>query len=344
LFAIGAGGLILSSITLPSFTLWSVGIAGLLYFAWRVRQWRQLVPLDRLIVVCGGTVAIVAVSLAIGGLSHKSGDETRMPNTTSTASEKGAVPQSTTSPVAPRFRFAVTELGDLGKGPTVPRAINNAGQVVGLSSTKSGEQHAFLWQASTGMRDLGTLGGTSSEAMGINNKGQVVGHSGTGRLYQAVELVNGELKNIDPPKFVGRVNPERGLLQAGYEPSHAFLWDRTGGMRDVGPLIGEREYEGTSEATAINDHGDIVGRSDIHTVAVDVPGDKDYEVSRGFLLQSDGKVQELGNLTAIAINSRKEVAGVIVSAETGMFERAGLWRPDWGLRPIETLNRSSKPR
>jgi probable HAF family extracellular repeat protein len=56
-------------------------------------------------------------------------------------------------------------------------AINARGQVVGESTTATGEQHASLWEKGT-MTDLGTLGGCCSGANAINARGQVVGISG----------------------------------------------------------------------------------------------------------------------------------------------------------------------
>ena len=58
--------------------------------------------------------------------------------------------------------------------------INDAGQVVGWSSTAGDAAHAFITGPDgMGMRDLGTLGGTDSVARGINDAGQVAGYSDT---------------------------------------------------------------------------------------------------------------------------------------------------------------------
>ena len=52
--------------------------------------------------------------------------------------------------------------------------INDSGQVVGESSTVSGDLHAFLWEGGV-MTDLGTLGDGYYWANGINMHGQIVG-------------------------------------------------------------------------------------------------------------------------------------------------------------------------
>ena len=67
-------------------------------------------------------------------------------------------------------------LGTLGGEQSVAYALNDRGQVVGLSMTAGGSWHAFSWTREYGMIDLGTLGGESN-ASAVNAHGQVVGYS-----------------------------------------------------------------------------------------------------------------------------------------------------------------------
>jgi probable HAF family extracellular repeat protein len=107
-------------------------------------------------------------------------------------------------------------LGTLGGDSSEAIALNDRGQVVGVSSTRSGRMHAFLWQSGR-MIDLGVLPGMSwSKAVAINERGQVIGNS------------------YPDPKTT--VSP------------HAFLW-RSGRLVDLAAA------RGTSEARAINDRG-----------------------------------------------------------------------------------------
>jgi probable HAF family extracellular repeat protein len=119
------------------------------------------------------------------------------------------------------------DLGDLGGGEaTIPdmaagggSPINRRGDVVGASSTASGDHHAFLWRDGH-MTDLGTLGGPSSWATAVNDSGQVVGASLT---------AEGE--------------------------AHAFAW-QDGRMVDLTALAGGGQH---TDVTDINDRGQVVG-------------------------------------------------------------------------------------
>ncbi len=74
---------------------------------------------------------------------------------------------------------SMTDLGTLPDGTfSYASDINNRGQIVGSSTTASGEEHAVLWQDGS-VTDLGTLGGTYSQASAINARGQIVGVSET---------------------------------------------------------------------------------------------------------------------------------------------------------------------
>lgn len=118
--------------------------------------------------------------------------------------------------------YTVTDLGTLGGTFAYAFRINEAGQVVGASTTAAGDEHAFLWTDRKGMIDLGTLvGSTASVAWGINDQGVVVGE---------VDLPSGHTR--------------------------AFLWTASKGMRDLGTLGGEDAL-----AQGVNNKGEVVGFS-----------------------------------------------------------------------------------
>ena len=70
------------------------------------------------------------------------------------------------------------DLGSLtgANGFSCADAINDNGQIVGVSWTSAGDLDAFIYTNGT-MTDLGTLGGDTSCANGINTNGQIVGAS-----------------------------------------------------------------------------------------------------------------------------------------------------------------------
>lgn len=120
-----------------------------------------------------------------------------------------------------------------GDTSTAATAINNRGQVVGISGTcdqavgRRTARHAVVWNRDQ-ITDIGNLGGdTWNTPMAINERGDVVGFA--------------SLPGSDPNSPV----------------LHAFLWTRHGGIRDLGTLPGDS----SSEAHDINNRGQVVGLS-----------------------------------------------------------------------------------
>ncbi|HEX5716163.1 MAG TPA: hypothetical protein VF179_08390 [Thermoanaerobaculia bacterium] len=119
--------------------------------------------------------------------------------------------------------------GDTSSAAT---AINNKGQVVGISGTcdqavgRHTAAHAVIWEKGR-VTDIGNLGEPWwNTPMAINQRGDVVGFAGAGG-------------DADNPIL------------------HAFLWTRRDGVQDLGTLPGDA----TSEAHGINERGQVVGVS-----------------------------------------------------------------------------------
>ena len=155
----------------------------------------------------------------------------------------------------------MVDLGNLGGGKSVARAVNNRDQVVGESTTRSGNWHAFLWDRGK-LRDLGTLGGKTSAALDINDREEIVGYSGTatgathaviwqkGRLIDLGVLPGGRNSSAHAINQRGQVvgSSDRGSW------GQAFLWQNS--------RMTQLTLPGgwmTASATAINDRGQIVG-------------------------------------------------------------------------------------
>ena len=175
------------------------------------------------------------------------------------------------APIASHWAF--TDLGDLPGGTDFSRAyaINNTGQVVGVSSTDSG-QRAFLWQQGQGMTDLGDLPGgpANSVGLGISSTGQVVGNSDTAAGQRAFVWQNGAMSEVPfmPGTDVSATainDSGQILLHRNFDSSasEAFLWDG-GATTSLGDLVRSQQYPFCpcfSRAYALNNLGDVVGVS-----------------------------------------------------------------------------------
>jgi probable HAF family extracellular repeat protein len=221
------------------------------------------------------------------------------------------------------------DLGTLGGPDALPFAINERGQVAGVSYTNSTVNPTtgmptvdpFLWDHGR-MIDIGTLGGTvgGPGAQGnvmINNRGQVIGTSNLAgdQVTHAFVWQNGVLTDLGTlggdnsfPLWIndaGDIVGEADLLGSDVTHlHHAFLW-KNGVMTDLGTL------GSTSHAEGINSKSQVVGRSRIG--AVDNPH------QHAFLWENGGPMIDLNTLIpansslelrdALYINDRGEIAG-----------------------------------
>lgn len=161
--------------------------------------------------------------------------------------------------------------------PSTPNAINERGQVVGMSpaagETVTPDEHAFLWEDGT-MRDLGLLGlrpcrsspdkrcGTAT-ATGINENGQIAGWStAADGFMHAVLWANGTIKDLwtEPDSSTGNrwrrwafIN-DAGQI-AGSGNGEGFFWSG-GSVRSLGSLGG-----GGTVVADLNEAGAVAGTS-----------------------------------------------------------------------------------
>jgi probable HAF family extracellular repeat protein len=208
----------------------------------------------------------------------------------------------------------IINLGTLPEGgyQSEANSVNSAGQVVGAAlntipdanSMQSGtfwlwggitppyqyQTRAFLWEKKRGMQDLGTLpGGTDAQAIFINEGGQVVGFSYTSSA---------------PSTFCGAFTSATG----------SFIWDREGGMKDLGSLGGS-----CTLATDFNDQGQVVGSSNL-------AGDQSVHA----FLWEHGSIQDLGGSLggdftgAFGLNAQGQAVGFAYLPEDTTFHGA-LW-------------------
>ena len=90
------------------------------------------------------------------------------------------------------------DLGTLGGKNSRARAVNDVGQIVGWAETPAGNQHAFIWDSTGGIRELSELGDVdTSRAFGINKAGQVVGEWYPGGKNRAFFWENGQMTDLN---------------------------------------------------------------------------------------------------------------------------------------------------
>jgi len=219
----------------------------------------------------------------------------------------------------------MTDVGTLGGEMSRAVAINDHGQVAGVSSLRSGYNpplHVFLWAGGV-MTDVGTLGAEWGEAIDINEQGWVVGYSATASgLSHGFVWANGVITDLGTlggsETFVTDIS-DRGQIVGSSTTAdgrwHAFLWEN-GRMTDIGAAWADSAY-GT-HAAAINERGQVAGYS--------VRGG---QVERGFLW-ADGMLTDLGGFGSTvnrvdALNDRGQVVGYayVPSTNTG---HAFLWQ------------------
>jgi probable HAF family extracellular repeat protein len=162
----------------------------------------------------------------------------------------------------------MTDLGALGSLGSSANDINNVHQVVGGSEVANGSgMHAFLWSNGT-MKDIGTLGGPQSIAYAINDGGQITGYSTPpNRSAHAFLYSGGKMTDLGVffDSSVGEAINTSGLVvgQAdvlnndGTTQYHAFIYSG-GSLRDLNTLIPAGSGFVLTEATGINDAGQIV--------------------------------------------------------------------------------------
>ena len=276
----------------------------------------------------------------------------------------------------PEFRAVLWEngkikdLGTLAGGyESLASAINNHGQVVGLTTNTVSDPYsyfpfpgatqsrAFLWQHGE-MQDLGTLGGPDASALLINDRGQVAGNSYTNSTANSVldscgafslgvptqdpfvwkdgEMMDlgglgGTCSLVTGQNNRGEVTGQSDL--AGDLAYHPFVWSKSRGMRDLGTLGGN-----TGLTNWINDNGDIAGKTDLPGPLV--PQDHHAVLWRHGVMIDLGTFPEDTSSNAYFVNLRGQVVGTSEDRAhmvIGVGEHAFLWENGGPMVDLNTL-------
>jgi probable HAF family extracellular repeat protein len=269
----------------------------------------------------------------------------------------------------------ITDLGTLGGSQSYAEAINDRGQVTGLSvntipdpfsfhylflyfSPNGTQARGFLWDKEEGMQDLGTLGGPDSFPNLINERGQVAGFSYTNSTPNPTTGIptlhpflweKGEgMKDLG--SFGGTMTAsvnglnERGEVVggnflAGDVQIHPFLWD---GEKLIDLIAPPFEGSANGEAAWINEAGEVVG---IAGLPFPCPGGQS-QVQHAFLWRN-GVITDLGtvagtpNSQASFINSRTQIVGLSFACDFSVFN-AILWE-EGSMVDLNTLIPANSP-
>jgi len=222
----------------------------------------------------------------------------------------------------------MTDLGTLGGSLSVANAINDRGQVVGESTTASGEKHAFLWDHGV-MKDLGTPGETSS-AHCINGQGDIVGAiSGKNLRGGAVLWKNDRRQSLGDlgPSGSGStaiaindngevVGVSSGLASNSGGVVRAVIWQH-GVIHDIGTLGGLH-----STANAINIGRQVVGWAEIEDQST-LAFLFDNSVMHDLGMLPGGVIEPGSGSQAASVNESGQVVGL--SLDSKGESRAVIW-------------------
>jgi probable HAF family extracellular repeat protein len=226
---------------------------------------------------------------------------------------EGSVSAATTTT---KFPYIVEELGTLGGTESTAYSINEAGQVVGASTTTISSilPHAVLWNKDKKI-DLGALTiHSGSSAQAINNAGKVVGASQTRNsastrhavLWNKGNIIDFETLDATDSRAYDINNADQVVGSAAINFNQAqlpVLWDK-GNKIDLGTLGG-----GYGVAEGINNAGKVVGYStNSQHVVHAVLWDKGNKVDLGVLGGSPYNHNNNGSL-AYDINNADQVVG-----------------------------------
>lgn len=231
-------------------------------------------------------------------------------------------------------------LGTFNGGSTYPNGINNDNTVLGYQSSPT---VSFVWDEINGMVNAADhLGFDLSSVEKINNSGQIVGVTPGDRAFRW-DPSTGYLE-IEPLAgnytFVKSLN-QTGQAAGGYttgdygSPQHAYHWDETVGMTDLGTLDGRR----ASAANDLNDNNQVVG----HSWDRDSSSGWNRYNQQAFIWDEDNGMIPLGSFGAgldsfaLAINNQEKITGYGPKSPYRDDPYAFVWDESAGIQDLLSL-------
>lgn len=181
----------------------------------------------------------------------------------------------------------MADLGTLGGTFGIALALNNRGQVAGLSNLAGNQTaHPFLWSRGK-LKDLGTLGGTFGIAWWMNNAGEVAGAATTkaDKALHAFFWRKGKMTDLgtingDPCSFAHFMNSRGQVVGTSGDcvggqiiEKHGFISERGGRMIDLNRFVPKGSHLTITDGETINNRGEIAGsgmlpNGDFHAVVL----------------------------------------------------------------------------
>lgn len=168
-----------------------------------------------------------------------------------------------------------TALGSLDpyqRFPVIAEALNDQGIVAGTGCDVHNDPVGFIWDATSGFRSFGNLGGEFMNIVAINSSSQVVGWAEDQFYHGVAFLFDPELGLESLGTLGGKLSEARDINDASQVvgdsdfhkklegDTHAFIWDRKNGMRDLNSLIDKNSgWKELDTALKINNSGYIIG-------------------------------------------------------------------------------------
>ena len=155
--------------------------------------------------------------------------------------------------------YKVTFLPTLGENFTMPRAINDKGQVAGYTQYSNGDSHLFLWDKENGIRDLGL---PCDGVVSLNNSGQIASNFVDPNGNQRAFFWDPNTGRTILPTLGGKSSlafeiNNNGQIAGHSDTSsgiqHAFCWDNINGICDLTP-----NSTSNTIASSINDSGQVI--------------------------------------------------------------------------------------
>lgn len=264
----------------------------------------------------------------------------------------------------------IIDLGTLGGPIASAVAVNNGGQVAGLSHIDdSGHFRAFRWNRMSGMLDLGLApGAIDSQALDLNNRGDVTGNltfADEPSVHPFVWSHSAGMVDLGPlegaPAVALQINEAGRIMGQASGQEAIFSWTREEGMLAI-----RAPNNGNILASDMNSAGQIVGRYNTPAgprgflwtpgaglMDLDLAGETNAinneemvvgayaAVQQAFRWTREGGFVDLGTLggplsVAQDVNNRGHVVGRS-STFDGSITRAFVWTPEHGMADLNTL-------